>query len=112
MDGLYHLRIEPVSGGRTTNAGVIVMREGQILGGDAFFYYVGSYTASGDSWSGEFVTRQHTRSGDFRPAFGALEAPISLTGTQNGDALEGTADVRQADAPASFKVQMQRIADA
>lgn len=112
MDGLYHVRIEPVGGGKATNAGVMVMRDGQILGGDAFFYYVGAYQTSGEGWSGEFVTRQHTRSGDVGPAFGALDVPVGLAGKRNGDALEGTADVRPPAAPSSFRVSLQRIADA
>lgn len=111
MDGLYHMRIEPLDGGRATNAGVMVMRDGQILGGDAFFYYVGAYTAAGEGWRGELVTRQHTRSGDFRPAFGALDVTVSLTGQPGGNGLECTAHVRQ-DVPASYKVNLQKIADA
>lgn len=112
MDGLYHVRIEPVGGGKATNAGVMVMRDGQILGGDAFFYYVGAYQTSGEGWSGEFVTRQHTRSGDVGPAFGALEVAIDLTCKQNGDALEGIADIRQSGAPSSYRVSLRRVADA
>lgn len=112
MDGLYHMRIEPLGGGRATNAGVMVMRDGQILGGDAFFYYVGAYTASDDRWSGEFVTKQHTRSGDYRPAFGALDVVVSLTGQQGGDMLEGQAEVQQQDGPSSYRVSLKKIADA
>ena len=112
MDGLFHVLIEPTGGGKSANAGVMVMRDGQILGGDAFFYYVGAYQTSGEGWSGEFVTRQHTRSGDVGPAFGALDVAVGLTCKQNGDALEGTADVRQPYAPSSYKVSLRRIADA
>lgn len=111
MDGLYHLRIEPQDGGRSVNAGVMVLRDGQILGGDAFFYYVGTYAGSGVDWQGNFIIKQHTRSGDIPPAFGALETVVELAGTQGGSALEATADVRQADATTRFRVKLQRIAD-
>lgn len=111
MDGLYHMRIEPLGGGRTINAGVIVIRHGQLLGGDAFFYYVGSCSASGGSLLGEFTTRQHTKSGDFKPAFGVLDVPIVLNGNLDGPKVTGTAEVRAPDAPASFTVSLQRIVE-
>jgi hypothetical protein len=61
-NGLYFLRVEPAGGGKAENGGVLVLRNGRILGGDAFFYYVGSYSGSNGNWTGEFATKQHTRS--------------------------------------------------
>jgi hypothetical protein len=61
-NGLYFMRVEPATGGKAENGGILVLRNGRILGGDAFFYYVGDYSAANGSWKGEFVTKQHTRS--------------------------------------------------
>ena len=49
-DGLYsvHLRmLDGVDGGLT---GVMLLNQGRILGGDASFYYLGSYTAAKGRW--------------------------------------------------------------
>ena len=56
-NGLYFLRVEPSAGGKTQNGGVLVLRNGRILGGDAFFYYVGTCEGAGGSWKGEFAIK-------------------------------------------------------
>jgi T3SS negative regulator,GrlR len=43
-NGLYAIRIEMLEGGRGHATGIIVLRDGRILGGDSNFYYTGSYT--------------------------------------------------------------------
>jgi hypothetical protein len=43
-NGLYSIRIEMKDGARGRATGVIVLLDGQILGGDTHFYYTGSYT--------------------------------------------------------------------
>ena len=69
---------EPAGGGRAENGGVLVLRNGRILGGDAFFYYVGSYSGADGSWKGEFSTKQHTRSDLAKPVFGGKEVTVTF----------------------------------
>jgi hypothetical protein len=107
-NGLYYLRVEPARGGRAENGGVFVLRNGRILGGDAFFYYVGSYSASGGSWNGEFAVKQHTRSDLAKPVFGGREVAVTFSGTCN----DTGADVQATSAGVGFHVTMRRIADA
>jgi hypothetical protein len=40
--------------------GVVVLRDGVIMGGDSFFYYTGSYSFSRGKWRGEMIVHQHT----------------------------------------------------
>src|SRR5260370_7395600 len=58
-NGLYSIRIEMKDGVRGRATGVIVLLDGQILGGDTHFYYTGSYAFKNGKWPGELTTRQH-----------------------------------------------------
>lgn len=91
-DGLYsvHLRmLDGVDGGLT---GVMLLRGGRILGGDASFYYVGSYTAANGRWKGQILNQEHTPAKD-DPIFGGHEVGIGFSGSYDGEGavLEATA---------------------
>ena len=60
VSGLYSINIrmlDGLAGGRT---GVMLLKDGRILGGDEFFYYLGAYSSVNDRWKGEFVNQEHT----------------------------------------------------
>lgn len=107
-NGLYFLRVQPVAGGKAANGGVLVLRNGRILGGDAFFYYDGSYSSSAGSFSGEFGVRQHARSPLAVPVFGANEVTVAFSGICS---VAG-ADVEATSPSGSYRIAMHRIADA
>jgi hypothetical protein len=66
-DGLYSLAIE-MSGDRRGHAtGIVVLRDGLILGGDSFFYYTGTYSFSRGKWRGEMIVNQHTEAPGAQP---------------------------------------------
>ncbi len=92
-NGLYsiHLRIlDGVPGGLT---GVMLLNNGRIFGGDAFFYYLGSYSSSNGRWKGQMVNQEHTPARGEDPVFGGHEIGIGFAGTcdAEGGFLEGTA---------------------
>lgn len=107
-NGLYFLRVEPADGGRAANGGVLVLRNGRILGGDAFFYYVGSYSGADGRWQGEFTTRQHTRSDMAKPVFGDKEVTVAFSGTYAGE----SAEVQATSAGNGYRIALHRIANA
>lgn len=91
-DGLYsiHLRmLDGVDGGLT---GVMLLNRGSILGGDASFYYLGSYTAANGRWKGQILNQEHTPAKD-DPIFGGHEVGIGFSGSYDGEqaVLEATA---------------------
>jgi hypothetical protein len=49
-NGLYALSSEMLDGAVGGNTGVMVIRDGTMRGGDIYFYFVGSYSCSGDKW--------------------------------------------------------------
>src|SRR5438034_7053286 len=92
-DGLYsvHLRmLDGVDGGLT---GVMLLNKGRILGGDASFYYLGSYTAANGRWKGQILNQEHTPAKGENPVFGGHEVGIGFSGTcdEEGALLEATA---------------------
>jgi len=93
IDGLYsvHIRLlDGVAGGLT---GVMLLNNGRILGGDAFFYYIGTYTSSNGRWKGQILNQEHTPAKGENPIFGGYEVGIGFSGicNQQGAELEATA---------------------
>ena len=59
-NGLYSVHIQMLDGVRGRASGVIILRDGAILGGDPYFWSVGTYTVGNGTWKGDLVTNQHT----------------------------------------------------
>ena len=96
-NGLYSIHVGLLDGRSGKGSGVIVFREGHILGGDAYLYYTGSYSVKADTFKGEVLMQHHTRSPEASPLFGgANPVGIGVNGTftdteaiMNGTALVG-----------------------
>jgi hypothetical protein len=93
VNGLYsiHLRmLDGLDGGLT---GVMLLNQGRILGGDASFYYLGSYTAAHGRWKGQILNQEHTPARDENPIFGGHEVGIGFSGSYDDEqaVLEATA---------------------
>ena len=90
-NGLYSIRIEMHDGAKGRASGVIILRDGHLIGGDNFFYYTGTYVeVSSDKWRGELVIHQHTEKAGVSFVFGGREVGCGFTGTYKQD---GTASV-------------------
>ena len=72
---------------------MILLLDGRILCGDAYFYYLGSYSSANGRWKGEMVNQEHTSAKDIRPLFGGHEVGIGFSGTHDmtGAKAEATA---------------------
>jgi hypothetical protein len=98
-NGLYSIHVSLQDGRSGKGSGVIVFRDGRILGGDAYLFYTGSYTAKDGTFKGEVLVQRHTSSLDANPLFGGPSpVGIGVTGTftdsaavMNGTALVGKA---------------------
>lgn len=93
VNGLYsiHLRmLDGVEGGLT---GVMLLNNGRILGGDASFYYIGTYTSENGRWKGQILNQEHTPSVGENPVFGGHDVGIGFAGTcdEQGALVEATA---------------------
>jgi hypothetical protein len=99
-NGLYSIHVVLLDGRAGKGSGVVMFRDGRILGGDAYLYYTGSYAAKSDgTFKGEVLVQRHTPSLDESPLFGGGD-PVGVgvtgtftdtSGTMNGTALVGKA---------------------
>ncbi|WGR96689.1 hypothetical protein MTX26_19720 [Bradyrhizobium sp. ISRA443] len=93
VNGLYsiHIRLlDGVDGGLT---GVMLLSNGRIVGGDASFYYLGTYTSENGRWKGQVLNQEHTPAVGENPIFGGHDVGIGFAGTcdAEGALLEATA---------------------
>ena len=93
VNGLYSIHIRMLDGIAGGLTGVMLLHDGRILGGDAFFYYLGTYTSANGRWKGEILNQEHTPAKSEHPIFGGHEVGIGFSGTcdDNGALLEATA---------------------
>ncbi|MDQ8729103.1 GrlR family regulatory protein [Bradyrhizobium sp. LHD-71] len=80
-NGLFSIHIRTLDGIDGGLTGVMLLHDGRILGGDAFFYYVGTYTSANGRWKGEMLNQEHTPSKGEIPVFGGYEVGIGFSGT-------------------------------
>ena len=98
-NGLYSIHVSLEDGRTGKGSGVVMFRDGRILGGDAYLFYTGSYTVKDNTFKGEVLVQRHTPSPDVDPLFGGPNpVGIGVTGTftdtrgeMNGTALVGKA---------------------
>jgi hypothetical protein len=88
VNGLYSIQIRTLDGIDGGLSGVMLLLDGRILGGDAFFYYLGSYTSANGRWKGEIVNQEHTPAKGENPVFGGYEVGIGFSGTCNEQGAE------------------------
>ena len=62
-NGLYSLHATSREGIADDVGGVLILRDGEIHGGDAYVYYTGSYECSNGSWKGKMTSNEHTPTG-------------------------------------------------
>jgi hypothetical protein len=111
-NGLYSIHIRMLDGIDGGNTGVMVLHDGRIRGGDAFFDYIGSYTCANGKWKGEIVNHEHTPNQGERPVFGGYEVGIGFSGayTDDGAVAEATALVGKRSI--RFSAVLKKLADA
>ena len=93
VNGLYSVHLRTLDGIRGALSGVMLLLNGRILGGDAFFYYLGSYSSADGRWKGEILNQEHTPAVGEIPVFGGHEVGIGFSGTchETGAELEAIA---------------------
>jgi hypothetical protein len=111
-NGLYSIHVVLQDGRSGKGSGVVLFRDGKILGGDAFLFYTGSYTVRGDTFKGEVLVQRHTSSPDDNPLFGGpspVGVGVSGTFTDTAAVMNGTALVGKASQ--IFKATLRKLAE-
>ena len=112
-NGLYSIHVSLQDGRVGKGSGVIVFRDGKIVGGDAYLYYTGSYSVKDDTFKGEVLVQRHTTPRDNdNPLFGG-PAPVGIgvsgTFTDTRGQMSGTALVGKASL--IFGATLHKLAD-
>jgi hypothetical protein len=94
-NGLYSIHVNLQDGRVGKGSGVIVFRDGKIVGGDAYLFYTGTYTVKDGTFRGEVLVQRHTTPRDNdNPLFGG-PAPVGIgvsgTFTDTRGVMSGTA---------------------
>jgi hypothetical protein len=87
-NGLYSIHLKMLDGLKGGLTGVFLLHDGRILGGDAFFYYLGSYRSANGRWKGEILNQEHTPSRGENPIFGGRQVGIGFSGSCEADGAE------------------------
>ena len=89
-NGLYSIHIHMLDGVKGRDSGVLILRDGVLLGGGPYFWSRGSYTSGNGTWKGELATNQHSPFADplVRPLFAGSEATSGFSGTFNEEGAE------------------------
>jgi T3SS negative regulator,GrlR len=112
-NGLYSIHIYMLDGVRGRDSGVIVLRDGVLLGGGPYFWSVGSYTVGRGTWKGDLVTNQHTPFADrlVRPLFAGQEVSTGFSGAFEGDRSEVFGTTLAGNRSLSFRAILEKLAD-
>jgi hypothetical protein len=113
-NGLYSVHIHMLDGVRGRDSGILVLRDGVLLGGGPYFWSRGTYTVGNGTWKGQLATNQHTPFEDpfIRPLFGGQEVTSGFSGTFTGDEAEvfGTVLVG-GNRSLSFRATLRKLVD-
>ncbi len=101
-NGLYVARFTTPLG---SGAGVLVLNDGRLRGGDSAIVYTGTYSQDANKFTAEVSTKRHTAG--LNSVFGVDAITISLTGTSS----DTTASCTGSAAGVSFKAELIRIGD-
>jgi hypothetical protein len=86
IDGFWTVHFEA---GGNRGAGVVVLTNGKIFGGDSGFTYIGSYSLTGDTMTGE--VKAQTFEPTMPSLLGVSSYTLNLRGNVSGDIISGQA---------------------
>ena len=110
-NGLYSIHTRWLDGIEGGNTGVVVLLDGRIRGGDAFFDYIGAYTSANGRWKGELVNHEHTPSQGERPVFGGYEVGIGFSGTYTDEGAVAEATALAGKRSVRFSAVLKKLAE-
>ncbi|WGR92234.1 hypothetical protein MTX20_29550 [Bradyrhizobium sp. ISRA435] len=85
-NGLYSVHMHMTDGVRGRDSGILILRDGLLIGGGPYFWSIGAYTVGDGTWKGHLSTSQHTPLPDpfVRPLAGGQEVHSGFSGTFGG----------------------------
>jgi hypothetical protein len=87
-NGLYFYSSKALDGVFGGADGVMVLRDGKMLGGTSFFYFIGTYSSSGGKWKGELTDQEHTSAPVGLPTAGKGPVAFGFNGTYTDEGAQ------------------------
>jgi hypothetical protein len=110
-DGLYSFSVKGFDGVDWPSGGVLVLRNGVMLGGGPFTYFTGSYSAKCGTFKGELVVNEHTPPPSSTVLSNAKDVGMGVSGTYEGDRAELTGTALIGRTSLTLKVTLLRLTD-
>ena len=110
-NGLYSIHVKMLDGHPDRGSGVLVLRDGDMLGGNASLFYTGSYTFDGRKWKGELVTCPHSRNPGRTTVFEDRQSSIGFGGTFDEDNAEARGTALLGKTSLIFKVTLRWLSE-
>ncbi|MGY4479043.1 GrlR family regulatory protein [Bradyrhizobium sp. USDA 3364] len=113
-NGLYSIHIHMTDGVQGRDSGVLILRDGLLIGGGPHFWSIGAYTVGEATWKGHLSTNQHSPFSDpfVRPLFAGQEVTSGFSGTFHDDEAEVFGTVLVGTRSLSFHATLKWLADA
>jgi len=111
QNGLYAVQTKGLDGTDVAATGVVILRDGVLMGGDSYFYYTGTYVCKDGRLKGEHLNRQHSPYLGKPLFFGGREVGFGFSGTYESDGAELYATALVGSRSVSVHVKMQKLAD-
>jgi hypothetical protein len=112
-NGLYSIHILMLDGVKGRSSGVLILRDGVLLGGDPYLWSIGSYTVGNGTWKGNLFTNQHTPSltAVVSPLFAGREVSSGFSGTYRDDDAEVFGTTLVGSRSLSFRATLRWLAE-
>ena len=113
-NGLYSFHMHMTDGAKGRDSGILILRDGLLIGGGPHFWSVGGYTFGKGTWKGHLRTNQHTPFSDpfVRTVSGGQEVNSGFSGTFRDNEAEAFGTVLVGTRSLSFQATLKRLADA
>lgn len=112
-NGLYSIHMHMLDGVKGRDSGILILRDGVLIGGGPYFWSVGSYTLGDGTWKGQLTTNQHTPLSDpfLRPLSAGREVSSGFSGTFGNDRAEVFGTALVGTRSLSFRATLKKLAD-
>jgi hypothetical protein len=112
-NGLYSVHVYMLDGVRGRDSGVLILRDGTMIGGGPYFWSSGSYAVGNGTWKGHLRTNQHTPFADpfARPLLGGQEVTSGFSGTFANDRAEVFGTTLAGTRSLSFRATLKKLVE-
>jgi hypothetical protein len=107
-NGLYMMNFRATDGVDAVGSGVIVLRDGIVLGGNSYFYYVGTYSCFEGTWKGEITIQEHTAAPINQPMARKIVS-AGFSGTYSGAQAAASATTLVGKRSIRYEITLQRL---